>query len=327
MQYTSATLLATCLLTASMAFAQTAPKTEKKEIVIEKKEGNKKEKMEIVIDGDKVTINGKPADEYRGDERIIIDEDIIINGNTVVIPGGNGKVWLEGASSNRPLLGVMTETDEKGARIESVTEESSADRAGLKEGDVITMINKTAVSTPQELTDAIRSQKPGDEIDVTFLRDGKTKKVKATLGKATDGYSFNSDDFKFNFEGGRPYTFTMPRMPSMPRVPFWSEDGGRNLVIQGYDRPKYGMQIQDDEDNRGVTVIDVEEGSNADKGGLKESDIITSIDGEKVDSVDDLKEKLASRKDKPSVSINVLRDGKTESLTVKVPRKLKSASL
>ena len=87
------------LLFAATVFAQqsTKPKTpkapvqeEKKEIIIEKKEGGKNEKMTIVIDDGKVTINGKPADQYKGDGRIIIDDDIVINGNMVRVPGARG---------------------------------------------------------------------------------------------------------------------------------------------------------------------------------------------------------------------------------------------
>jgi serine protease Do len=327
MKNTSITLFAACVFTTAAALAQTAPKTEKKEIIIEKKEGTKKEKMEIVIDGEKVTINGKPAEEYKGEERIIINKDIIINGNSVVVPGPKGNMIIEGRASSRPLLGVMTEKDEKGVKINSVTKESGAAKAGLTEGDIITMINKTAVSTPEELTEAIKKQKPGDEIDVTFLREGKTRKLKATLGKADDSWSFDSDDFRFNFEGGRPYSFTMPRIPAMPREPFLNEDGMRRIIVEGKNRPRYGMQVQDDEDRKGAKITEVEDESNAAKAGLKENDIITEIDGQKILGVDDLKEKLVEKNESNQVNFTILRNGKSEKIIVKVPRKLKTASL
>ena len=73
-------LIAASILLSATGFSQTAPKEEKKlekkEIIIEKKEGTKKEKMVIVIDGEKVTINGKPAEEFEGKGRIFIDDDI-----------------------------------------------------------------------------------------------------------------------------------------------------------------------------------------------------------------------------------------------------------
>jgi serine protease Do len=320
-------LIAASILLSATGFSQTAPKEEKKlekkEIIIEKKEGTKKEKMVIVIDGEKVTINGKPAEEFEGKGRIFIDDDIVINGNVVRIPGQSRNMTITG-NGNRPLLGVTTDKTDGGIKIMSVTKESGAAKAGLKEGDIITAINKTSITTPQQLSEVIGEKKVGEVIDVTYTRAGKQQKVKATLGKNTENFSFGTtEDFNFRYSNpeGQPFGFTMPKMPE------WDGDVFGNLFVYESGKPKYGMSIQDDEDNRGVVVTEVEPGSNAEKGGLKEDDIITEIDGEKIKGVDELKEALESKKEQPGIAVKVLRDGQTESLTIKVPRKLKSASL
>lgn len=321
-------LLATALMVSAGTQAQTSPKQappkeekkiEKKEITIEKKEGSKKETMVIKIDGDNVTINGQPAEQYKGKERIVIDDDIVINGNSVRIPGQSRTVTV-GGNSNRPLLGVVTEKADEGVVINDVTEGSGAEKAGLKEGDIITGINNIAITSPQQLAETIGKSKPGDEVDVEYLRDGKKKKVKATLGK-------NKEEYTYNFNEGRPFTFTIPRMPEMPRMPEWDGEHFERMMIFGNGTPRYGMNIEDDEDGRGVKVTGVDDESNAEKGGLKEDDIITEVDGEKIKDVDELKAKLATKKEQLSINVKVLRNGKTENLTIKVPRKLKSASL
>lgn len=328
-------LFAAGLLISAGSFAQTAPKqpapkeekkVEKKEITIEKKEGSKKETMIIKIDGNNVTINGQPAGQYKGKERIVIDDDIVINGNSVRVPGQSRTVTVNGGG-NRPLLGVVTEKADEGVVINDVTEGSGAEKAGLLEGDIITTINKTVISSPQQLSETIGKSKPGDEIDVEYLRDGKKRKVKATLGKNNETYTINTDDFNYNFNGGKPYSFTVPRMPEMPRMPEWDGQHFERMMIFGSSTPRYGMNIQDDEDGRGVKVTEVEDDSNAEKGGLKEDDIITEVDGEKIKDVDELKAKLGTKKEQLSVNVKILRAGKTENLTIKVPRKLKSASL
>jgi serine protease Do len=320
-------LIAASILLSTTGFSQTAPKAEKKvelkEITIEKKEGTKKEKMVIVIDGDNITINGKPAEEFKGKERIVIDDDIVINGNVVRVPGQSRNMTLTG-NSNRPLLGVTTDKTDGGIKINSVTKESGAEKAGLKEGDIITAINKTSITTPQQLSEVIGEKKVGEVIDVTYTRAGKQQKVKATLGKNTESFTFETtEDFNFRYSNpeGEPFGFTMPRMPE------WEGDQFKNLFLYESGKPKYGMSIQDDEDNRGVRVTNVEDESNAFKAGLKEDDIITEMDGEKIKGVDELKAALESKKEQAAVAVKVLRDGKTESLTIKVPRKLKSASL
>jgi serine protease Do len=321
MQHITTLLIAGGLMTATLLHAQNTQKEEKKEIIIEKKEGSKKEKMVIEIDGKTVTINGKPAEDYTGKKRIIIDDDIIINGNRVVIPGMRGNAAIAGMGSNKPLLGVTTEKAEKGVKISTISKESGAAKAGLKEGDIITMINNNPVNTPGEITNAIAKQKPGDEIDVTYLRNGKTQKVKATLGKAENSLTITSDEFNFNFDGPRSFT-----VPAMPPELFEFRDGMRGFAFRN-DRPKYGISIQDDEDARGVKVTGVEEESNAAKAGLKENDIITEIAGKPVKNVDAAREILDDNKEEVSVPMKVMRNGTTQVLNIKVPRKLKTASL
>jgi serine protease Do len=309
-----------CLISTA-TFAQTPSKAEKKESIIEKNEGNNKEKIVIEIDGNTVTINGKPAEEYTGKRIIITDDMVIMNKKNKEYSAIQGPSKMEWKGDSRPILGVFTEKTEKGLKIVRVNEKTAAEKAGLKEDDIITMINTTSVNSPEALTEAIRKHKIGDEIEITYLRDGKTQKVKATLEKSKDVFVFGyeGEEMRMNFDG--PMAF------SVPRAPMFKEDQLRGMMLFSNDRPKYGMSIQDDEDARGVKVTEVEAESNAAKGGLKKDDIITEIDGEKIKGVDDMREKLDSKKDLPGISLKVLRNGKTQSVSVKVPRKIKSANL
>jgi S1-C subfamily serine protease len=71
-----------------------------------------------------------------------------------------------------------------GALIVSVTQNSPAEAAGLKQGDVITAVNGTAVSTPQALSQAISSHKAGDVVTLSVKHsDGSTSEVKVTLAE------------------------------------------------------------------------------------------------------------------------------------------------
>src|SRR5579875_1950965 len=70
-------LSALLLLLATASFAQTAPPPPpapaKDQNIIIHKNGDSKEKTTIVIDGDKVTINGKPAEDYKGSDITIMN--------------------------------------------------------------------------------------------------------------------------------------------------------------------------------------------------------------------------------------------------------------
>jgi putative serine protease PepD len=86
------------------------------------------------------------------------------------------------------LLGVSTEPDPSGgAAIHDVTSGSAADQAGLKAGDVITKVDDTAITSPDDLASAINGHQPGDQVTVTYQRDGQTKTAKVTLGARSTG--------------------------------------------------------------------------------------------------------------------------------------------
>jgi serine protease Do len=280
-----------------------------------------KNKTVIEIDGDKIKINGKDASE---------NKDVQVNVNT--IKGARVRTWnnrgnnfsfdtnnmtLFGENENRAFLGVVTEGNDKGAEIQSVTEESAAEKAGLKKGDVITNIDGKKIDDMDDVTDAIHAHKPGDKVSITFLRDGKEQKVTAELGK---------------WKGVKMNAVTFPRLNNMNMDMHWDTPeapmsfGPHNIYIAG-GRPKLGLSIQDTDDGKGVKVLDVDDDSNAAKAGLKEGDIITSIDDKEVKGTDDVTRTIRENRDKYTFNFKVLRDGKTQNIEVKMPRKLKTADL
>lgn len=59
---------------------------------------------------------------------------------------------------------------------------SPADKAGIKEGDIITKINNETVGTNGSLSSILGEYRPGDKITITYLRDGKENTTTVTLG-------------------------------------------------------------------------------------------------------------------------------------------------
>ena len=314
----------------SVTLAQKEKSKDKEEkemqTIVITRDGNTDGKTVIEIDGDKVKVNGKDAKD---------NKDVHVNVNT--IKGMNGRMrmynrtpgataWnfnmdgdqmsLFSEDENRAMLGVVTEGDDKGAEIQSVTKESAAEKAGLKKGDIITKIGDKKIESTDDVTEAIHEKKPGDKVDITYLRDGKSEKATAALGK---------------WKGIR--AVTAPRVwsgniptPNIDLAPLENFNGfnGR-YVFTG--RPKLGLSIQDTDDGKGVKVLDVDDDSNAAKAGLKEDDIILSIDDKEVKGTDDVTRILRENKDKYTYNFKIQRDGKTQTLEVKMPRKLKTADL
>ncbi len=90
----------------------------------------------------------------------------------------------------RAFLGVEVreevKSNEGGARVVDVTNGSPAEKAGIKEGDVIVAFGGQAVRGPGMLTERIRAQEPGDHVTVRVLRDGKPLDLRAELSERSD---------------------------------------------------------------------------------------------------------------------------------------------
>jgi hypothetical protein len=91
---------------------------------------------------------------------------------------------------NSAFLGVTPgEKTYAGVSLGKVIESSSAEKMGLKAGDVITKLDGKPVESFDDLAEVIRSKEAGDQIEVEYLRNGKKGKLNGELGKR-DGHVF-----------------------------------------------------------------------------------------------------------------------------------------
>ena len=86
----------------------------------------------------------------------------------------------------------------EGALISEVVEDSPADKAGLKAGDVIIKIGDDEIEDEGDVRDAIHDYDPGDKVDFVVVRGGKQETISVTLGEQE-----NTDlgDLHINLEG------------------------------------------------------------------------------------------------------------------------------
>ena len=308
-------------------------------------------KLSIIIDGDKITINGKPADKN--------DPRLKMNGRsreiTTIKNKGNGKQEMsvdvmefekdpnemeEGSDDimdmmqtpppapNAAFLGVITEVNENGAKINSVSEESPAKKVGLKEGDIITKVNDKKIDGPKALYEAVGAYQPEDKITITYLREGKELKATASLEKnkatnTTGNFSFSMPNGQlpnnlrrgFRISPNQNFNFEMPQLKNLDGI----------VSVRNYKKPKLGISIEDMESGEGVKIKNVTAGSPAEKAGLKTNDIITQYDENKVTDVNDLKWDYLQ--EGQVLKFTIQRNGEKKKIEVKIPKKLKSADL
>ena len=322
--------------------AEKKEKKEAREIVIRSK-GDKKLNLKLEINGDEITVNGKPLAEF-------VDDHVTINNRKVIIRDGDKsmvfnyspdamafskdymKQWKEGKEVIKPFLGVTTERTEEGAKIVEVSKESAAEKAGLKKDDIITKVGDEQIADGEDLSEVISSKKPKEVVKVTYKRNGKEGSVKATLGerkmKTPMAFSYGPR------ANGK--TFSIPRISGDMINEDHLAELGTLAPSEGFDLNPYisfprqkrlGLKIQDIEEGGNVKVIEVEEGSAAEKAGLKKDDIITEIGGVKIENTDDAREQLASSEAKTAYTIKAKRNGTEMTFDVKFPKKLKTANL
>jgi aminopeptidase YwaD len=77
----------------------------------------------------------------------------------------------------------MSASDTPGLRLSGVRAGSPADAAGLRAGDVIVELGGRAVKDLYAYSEALYSHRPGDRVDVAFVRDGRRQVTSVTLGK------------------------------------------------------------------------------------------------------------------------------------------------
>lgn len=283
----------------------------------------------IEIKGDKITVNGKSLDELKdGDIKVKIQkykdmEGLAYSPRSLSFSDGADQFKIFSESSNSAMLGVSTEKAEGGVVINNVTEESAAEKIGLKEGDIITKIDDDKIEDPDDLSAAVKKHKPGDKVTVHWLRDKKAQQAVAELTK-WKGASIFMNGQNLNMDLGN-----LDMLRSIPRVnmaPNMNRSFGQGFSWSG-NGPKLGISVQDTDDGKGVKVIDVDEESNAAKAGIKEDDIIQEVDGKAVNSTDDMVKMIRESKEKISVMMKVVQGGKTKNIEVKMPRKIKTADL
>ncbi len=341
-------LAALTLLLAAPGFAQDKQKDardssddklqEYDEVVIKHK-SSKDAKVTVEIKNDQVYVNGKPVSEFNDDNVSVRKKKVkVMDGQTFsfMTPDGadgpaitfapspfrkhgggtmsiDGDMW-NGNASPRAFLGVTTEKYEKdgieGAEIHQVSRGSAADKIGLKEGDVITRVDEIRIDGPDALSDAVHKYKPENKVVLTVRRDGKDQKMPVVLGKAPGVSMYRMPDIQ-NFN----YDYKVPPIP--PRA------YGFGYGAKG----RLGIKAQDTEEGKGVKVLEVGDESAAEKAGIHEGDVITRFDGKEVNSATELADLARAGKDKPSIKVSLIRDGKTQELEIRIPKKLKTADL
>lgn len=184
--------------------------------------------------------------------------------------------------SNKPLLGVYSEDNEKGALITGVVYNSGAQKAGIQKGDIITALNGTAVTGTKSLSAAIIQFETGETIDVKMIRGGASTEVAATLGNQRSQGHYNN---------------------------FYARNNNRYNTFQDRDPCKVFIGVYTSDSRNGMKVHNIIANTPAAKANLQVGDRILAIDDVEVYSHNSLVAQRDLHQAGDDFTLSILRDG------------------
>jgi len=238
--------------------------------------------------------------------------------------GTSSYLGVDVADITTERLGTLKLKEEKGAEITMVDQDAPAGKAGLKEHDVILLMNGTPVESAAQLRRMIHEIPAGRIVSLGLSRDGQPLNVKVQLGDRHKEFSMMGPKMK-NFHVEVPTMPLMPEMdiPSINMVVVTSSERS-GLTVENIT-PQLG-EFFGAKNGNGVLVRSVEKGSRADKAGFRAGDVIVKINDDVVHDTSDFSHAVRSRKGN-AVSVGVIRDRKEQNLNLTLPDRKESGDL
>ena len=189
----------------------------------------------------------------------------------------------------------------RGVIVSAVQRGSAADRAGVKQGDVIVAFNGTPVGDPNELRNLVAATQPGTEVTLTLNRDGRQEEVKLSLGELVAAGAGRERD-----EGGGEGE---------------GEEGGGSLGLGVSPlTPDLAARLRLPEGSEGVVVTSVEPGGPAAEARLQQGDLIVQANRQPVRTPEELRAAVRNSGDRP-ILLLVTRPGEGTTFVTVRPRR------
>jgi serine protease Do len=171
-------------------------------------------------------------------------------------------------------------TGTKGALVAEAEADGPAKKAGIVAGDVITAVDGKEVASPKELSRLIGGMTPGKPVEITVLRDGKSKDIKVNL---TELPGAQKEAALKQSDSGAPGADTLDSL---------------------------GLTVSPADDGKGLVVTDVDPDGDAADRGIQAGDVIMTVNSKEVTSTKDVAAAMAeaTKAGRKAVLVKVTRE-------------------
>jgi len=200
---------------------------------------------------------------------------------------------------------------ESGAVVTEVEKDSPAAKAGLAANDVILEFDGERVRSVAQLRRLVQDTPPGRTVEVKVSRAGQVRSLNVKLEAAP------------SMQKVREFNMPEVEIPDihMPEMNFDFFNEGPRLGISADDlTPQLAAHLGVAQ-GKGVLVLEVNEGSAAEKAGLKAGDCIVKVGADQVNSVSDLHRALrhnSGSEEKQNITLTIVRDKREQTLSVQL---------
>lgn len=252
--------------------------------------------------------------------------------------GGGSFLGVHAENINKDNMARYGMREARGVGITQVVKDSPAEKAGLRKDDVIVRFEGDSVTSVRKLTRLVSEVAPDQTVKLSISRGGGEQEVSVTIAKRNE--SMNAFERIEGLEGlrGLENLKELENLKGLDKLKDfemmapgantwkWQNGPGEDGVIFalgnhrriGISTMQLTKQLADYfgiADGKGVLVTTVGDDSAAAKAGLKAGDVITAIDGEKVEGAGDLARGINKKKE-GDVSLTVIRNKNQRTVTV-----------
>ena len=253
-------------------------------------------------------------------------------GNLMMLDGRGPSTTLRAGSQLGVMVSDLDPSTSPGAgagvKVDEVTSDSAAEKAGLKAGDVVVEFDGERVRSARQFTRLVQETPDGRTVKIAILRDGKRQVLDATPETRSFHSTMNFNEDRARRELDRALRGLREFHVEPPLAFEWRGEPGNVPGLTTPSRGRLGVTVESlspqladyfGVKDGGALVSAVARDSAAEKAGIKAGDVITSVNGGRVRDADSLSREIADATG-AELSIGIVRDKKETTLKAMIDK-------